>query len=409
MKVFKFGGASVKDAPSFLNVCDLLANNTNGALWVVVSAIGKTTNLLEQIHADWRKGNTQTALWEQLMLSHQNIASDLGIDHPEAGWRKIWLELVALKDVPPTAHFDASYDQWVSFGELLSTQMLSDLCHSKGLHNQWIDARTWLKTDLRFRDARVQWSETIAEIKKIPSHTLSITQGFIGSAGNQTTTLGREGSDYTAAIIAHCLEAEALVIWKDVPGMLNADPKKFADAEFIPQLSFQEALELAYYGASVIHPKTIQPLQSKNIPLYIQSFLHPNDKGTLIHQCQDIQYPVCTILKENQTLLSITTRDGSFIVEDNILEIFQELNQIGIKVQLMENSALSFSLCVQAEKDKLDALCDKLKSRYILKFNYPVTLVTLRHYQERDLKKWEGESILLEQKNRTTVRWVLSK
>jgi aspartate kinase len=275
--------------------------------------------------------------------------------------------------------------------------------------NQWVDAREWLMTDHRFRDARVEWASTKQAIQAIPAHALSITQGFIGHSIQGTTTLGREGSDYTAAIIAHCLDAESLVIWKDVPGMLNADPKKFSDAQFIPELSFQEALELAYYGASVIHPKTIQPLQAKNIPLYIQSFIEPENQGTLIHRSEMIDYPVCTILKENQTLLSITTKDGSFIVEDNVLEIFQELIHIGIKVQLMENSALSFSLCIQSEKDKLEEFCDKLKSRYVIKYNYPVTLVTLRHYQEKDLHQWEKEPILLEQKNRTTMRWILDK
>ena len=409
MKVFKFGGASVKDASSFLNVFQILSKHTHQKLWVVVSAIGKTTNQLERMHADWRKGNLETEDWNLLLTTHESIAMELGIDHPEAAWRKTWLTLQQLKIEKPIGHFDATYDQWVSYGEILSTQMLSDLCAYKGMANQWVDAREWLMTDHRFRDARVDWTVTQKAIQMIPTHELSITQGFIGHSEQGTTTLGREGSDYTAAIIAHCLDAESLVIWKDVPGMLNADPKKFSNAQFIPELSFQEALELAYYGASVIHPKTIQPLQAKNIPLYIQSFIEPENQGTLIHRSEMIDYPVCTILKENQTLLSITTKDGSFVVEDNVLEIFQELIRIGIKVQLMENSALSFSLCIQSEKDKLDELCDKLKSRYVIKYNFPVTLVTLRHYQEKDLHQWEKEPILLEQKNRTTMRWILDK
>ena len=406
MRVFKFGGASVKDAEAFFNVFHILKEQPQTPLWVVVSAIGKTTNHLEELHSNWRKGQLNASSWETVFLLHQNIAHQIGLQGTQHHWLKIWEQLTQFGATSPTGHFDQTYDEWVSYGELLSTALLSEWCNAKGLQNHWSDARTWLITDDRYRDARVNWMATQQHLQSLASAGITITQGFIGHNGTNTTTLGREGSDYTAAIIAHCLDAEELVIWKDVPGMLNADPKKFPNAEFIPKLSYREALELAYYGASVIHPKTIQPLQAKNIPLHIKSFIHPNNSGTLITQAGTNQYPTCTIVKENQTLLSITAKDGSFIVEDNITEIFHQLIHIGIKVQLMENSALSFSLCVQAEQEKLDTLYQQLQNRYHIKYNYPVTLVTLRHYHEKDLMAW-NQPVLLEQKNRSTVRWVI--
>jgi len=406
MKVFKFGGASVKDAEAFFNVYRILQDHLESPLWVVVSAIGKTTNHLEELHSQWRNGALTDSSWTALFDLHLKIAQPLGLEGQHHQWLTIWNELKQKAQQEPHGHFDETYDDWVSYGELLSTSLLSEWCNTQGLKNQWTDARQWLSTDNRHRDARVLWKETQQKLKSISTLPVTITQGFIGHCGTHTTTLGREGSDYTAAIIAHCLDAEELVIWKDVPGMLNADPKKFADAIFIPQLSYREALELAYYGASVIHPKTIQPLQTKNIPLNIRSFIQPQNSGTLISQLGAAHYPTCTILKENQTLLSISTRDGSFVVEDNIMEIFHHLIHIGIKVQLMENSALSFSLCVQAEKEKLDELYQVLQTKYHIKYNHPVTLVTLRHYEEADLIKW-NQPVLLEQKNRSTVRWVM--
>ena len=406
MRVFKFGGASVKDAEAFFNVFRILQDHLDSSLWVVVSAIGKTTNHLEELHSLWRKGQLTDSSWKPLFDLHSKIAQPLGLDGQQHQWLTIWKELTQKAQQEPVGHFDQTYDDWVSYGELLSTSLLSEWCNTQGLKNQWVDARQWLTTDERYRDARVQWEFTQHQLRAIPPHSITITQGFIGHSGVSTTTLGREGSDYTAAIIAHCLDAEELIIWKDVPGMLNADPKKFDDAIFIPQLSYREALELAYYGASVIHPKTIQPLQSKNIPLNIRSFIQPQSAGTLITQSGSDQYPTCTIVKEKQTLLSISTKDGSFVVEDNIMEIFHHLIHIGIKVQLMENSALSFSLCVQAENEKMEELYEVLQKKYHIKYNFPVTLVTLRHYQEADLKKW-NQPVLLEQKNRSTIRWVM--
>jgi aspartate kinase len=407
MKVFKFGGASVRDAEAFKNVLKIIKSYGHERLWIVVSAIGKTTNLLEELHHCWRQRIENSSLWDQLFETHQSIAHELKIPDGKQSWRITWLELLQLQSTMPTGHFDQTYDQWVSYGEILSTQMLSDLCTLSEVKHSWSDARTWLMTDKRFRDARVNWEETQLKIRSTPAGPITITQGFIGCSGENTTTLGREGSDYTAAIIANVLDAEEVIIWKDVPGMLNADPKKFPNAVFIPELTYQEALELAYYGASVIHPKTIQPLKVKNIPLNIRSFIHPEEKGTTVHENCTPHYPVCTIVKENQTLLSVSTQDGSFIVEDNIQEIFHHLIQIGIKVQLMENSALSFSICIQAEEEKIHALFQSLQSKYGIRFNHPVTLVTLRHYQESDLTPWMSKNILLEQKNRSTVRWIL--
>ncbi len=408
IQVYKFGGASVKDANAIKNATTIVSSATD-SLCVIVSAMGKTTNALEKLHQNWYNGEPIEETLHAISDFHLAISNELGLDHSNCLWYRqiesLWKKITTLSRTA----FDYSYDQIIPFGEILSTSLLHDFWEKIGLKHHFIYATDFVITDNLHREARIQWVETknkIFELKKQSS--IILTQGFIGStADEQWTTLGREGSDYSASIFAHCLDATQLTIWKDVPGMLNADPKKQLDAQIIDKISYQEAIELAYYGASVIHPKTIQPLESKNIQLRIASFVDPALPGTLIGHFTGIQYPSCYIEKENQTLISISTKDFSFVVEDNIVEIFNHLHQLGIKVQMMENSALSFTMCIQCEHHKLLALTDVLEMKYNVRYNEGVKLLTVRHYQPRDLERMDKNKILMEQKNRTTVRWVV--
>ncbi len=408
MEVYKFGGASVKDATAIKNVADIVSA-AEGNLCVIVSAMGKTTNALESLHEQWFNGQNYQENLNSIILFHQAISNELELIQQDCLWqRQITILEEKLMHLSKSA-FDTSYDQIIPFGEILSTALLHDYWTKIDLKHAFLMATDFVITDNLHRESRILWEQTQNKISRLKDHKgVLLTQGFIGSCENGIwTTLGREGSDYSASIFAHCLDAKLLTIWKDVPGMLNADPKKKADAQIIEKIAYQEAIELAYYGASVIHPKTIQPLESKQIPLRIASFVDRFLPGTLIGNFSQIKYPSCYIEKENQTLLSISTKDFSFVVEDNIVEIFHHLDALGIKVQMMENSALSFTLCIQCEKHKRMALMNALEKRYNIRYNEGVKLITIRHYQAQDLKAIEEKSILMEQKNRTTVRWVI--
>ncbi len=408
MQVYKFGGASVKDAKAIKNVAKIVSG-VQEQLCVVVSAMGKTTNALEILHDQWFKNLSFEETLQSISDFHLSISNELELEINNCLWKQ---QIQTLEDKLNTiskVSFDNSYDQIIPFGEIISTSLLHDYWNKIALNHQFIMATDFVITDNLHRESRVQWSTTQSKIIDLKNNTnVLLTQGFIGStASGEWTTLGREGSDYSASIFAHCLDANQLTIWKDVPGMLNADPKKQSDAQIIDKISYQEAIELAYYGASVIHPKTIQPLESKNISLRIASFVNPQLPGTLIGHFPGLHYPSCYIEKENQTLISISTKDFSFVVEDNIVEIFHHLHQLGIKVQLMENSALSFTLCIQCEPHKLQALITALENKYAIRYNEGVKLLTIRHYHASDLMKMENQSVLMEQKNRTTVRWVI--
>ncbi len=406
MKIYKFGGASVKNAEAVKNMT-AISQMGGPEILIVVSAMGKSTNALEDIHQAWRGQEPLEEKLDALYHFHHAIAQDLLLND-ECFWIEKWKQLVLQLNEIPKGDFDFTYDQIIPYGEILSTSIIHDYWNALGFRHQWLDATSLIKTDQRNREARINWEVTQQKINSLPHDRVYITQGFIGSdeSGNWTT-LGREGSDYSASIFANGFSAESVTIWKDVAGMLSADPKIHADAELIPLISYSEAIELAYYGASVIHPKTIQPLQPKGIPLHIKSFVSSQDAGSSIGQFNISQYPTCIIEKSNQILASISTKDFSFIVEDNLQEIFSALNDRGIKIQMMENGARSFSMCLQCEEHKLLDLQHFLKEKYNLRYNTPVKLVTLRHYQPEDLKKWESEGILMEQKNRTTARFVI--
>jgi len=408
MQVYKFGGASVKDANAIKNATTIVSSATD-SLCIIVSAMGKTTNALEKLHQDWYNGQPIEETLLAISDFHLTISNELCLDHSDCLWHQ---QIESLREKLTTlsrTEFDYTYDQIIPFGEILSTSLLHDFWKKIDLRHRFIYATDFVITDNLHRESRIQWSETKDKIFELKNNSdIILTQGFIGStAEGKWTTLGREGSDYSASIFAHCLDAAQLTIWKDVPGMLNADPKKQLDAQIIDKISYQEAIELAYYGASVIHPKTIQPLESKNIQLRIASFVDTGLRGTFIGHFTGIQYPSCYIEKENQTLISISTKDFSFVVEDNIVEIFNQLHQLGIKVQMMENSALSFTMCIQCEHHKLIALNDVLEVKYNVRYNEGVTLLTIRHYQPGDLEKMDTNKVLMEQKNRTTVRWVI--
>lgn len=416
MKIFKFGGASVKDAAAVKNVASILHQFPNQKLIVVISAMGKVTNALEEMHkARYHGGNTAEVI-QRLKDYHRNIAEELFGENFQTAMKTFdhyldeMIETIAL---PKSSNEDLEYDKIVSYGELLSTALVFEYLKLHGFNVGFADARMVVKTDNRHRDARVDWNKSALSVqnvaRQLEHHDIVIIQGFIGS-GNQanTTTLGREGSDFTAAIMAYLLDAEDVTIWKDVPGMLNADPKVFENTVKLNKISFREAIELAYYGASVIHPKTVKPLQNKNIPLYIKSFLDPSAPGSIIQENQDNDNLVtCFISKKNQVLISITPRDFSFVVEDNLKEIFELLSTIGIRIHLMENSALNFSICIDKDEFKQEALYRALREKYTIRYNEDLTLLTARHYSEESIRALTaGKEVLLEQRNRQTIRFV---
>lgn len=419
MKVFKFGGASVNSADAVRNMAHIVQKHLESMpLVVVVSAMGKTTNLLEKLVPGATEAYETTSLRQQLEEYHRNIASALMPDNMDVQ-HKIGNLLSSLDHLcstlpPDTEHYNYNYDQVVSHGELLSTTIIAEYINSLGINTLWLDARQIIKTDSHYREGCVDWPATQEAIDTLSIDSMPfrviLTQGFIGGTANgQTTTLGREGSDYSAAILAHCLNAENMTIWKDVPGFLNADPKFFADTVKISQIPYNEAIELAYYGASVIHPKTVKPIQNKSIPLYIRSFITPDAEGSSIGDYKAIvpETPLY-IFKNNQILLSILPRDYSFIAEDNLQVIFGLLNELGIRVNLMQNSALSFSICVDNNPQRIGVLVDRLKSMFRVRYNENLQLVTIRYYTQEVIDSIvAGRPILLEQRSRTTEQIIV--
>lgn len=421
MKVFKFGGASVKDAAAIKNVWNILQRYEKQKLVIVISAMGKTTNLLEKIVEALfqRKKRDYFDLLTELNDFHLAIVKSLF----EEKNHKIYLELEDLIQIiatkyeePIPENYDFEYDQIVSFGELLSTKIVSAFLRDQGLNAKWVDARKLIRTNNKYREAEVDWNRTeeLISTNFLPSFSdvdIQVTQGFIGqTAEAMTTTLGREGSDFTAGIFAYCINAESVTIWKDVPGMLNADPKYFENTIKLDQISFFEAMELSYYGASVIHPKTVKPLQNKNIPLYVKSFLDPDSEGTIIQQSTEKDHLVPSfIFKFNQLLLSFKTRDFSFIMENHLSDIFARLSALGAKINVMQNSALSFSVLVDEEKIDLEKLLASFQDDYEVRFNEHLELVTIRHYDAKTIEfVTKDKELILEQKTRQTVRIVQS-
>lgn len=422
MLVFKFGGASVKNAEAIQNVSKILSLYATNKRLVVISAMGKTTNALEEIvQALWEKNvSSYKYLVEETYNFHLNILNKLFKEHHYAVHQEIESVFDFLRnkiDQPVSDNFDFEYDQIVSLGEILSTLIVDAYLREEGHLSMWADARKLIRTDRQYRDSNVDWSKTQELINErlIPlykSVKLVVTQGFIGHTSEGfTTTLGREGSDYTAGILAYCTDAKSVTIWKDVPGMLNADPKWFQDTIKLEQISFKEAIELAYYGASVIHPKTIKPLQNKQISLYVKSFIDPTAAGTVIQSSMDYDHLIPSfIFKLDQVLFSITPKDFSFIVEENLSDIFETLSKSGIKINLMQNSALSFSFAVDQNKINIDHVLILFKDKYEVKFNANLELITIRHYDEATITKMiHNKTVLIEQKTRQTVRFLARK
>lgn len=414
MKVFKFGGASVKDADGVRNVIKVLEKVGHDNTLIVVSAMGKMTNAFEVVVDCYFNDTTRLkSKLDEIIIFHKTILLDLFETEQHLVFKKVMLlfeELNTFFKTNKSPDYNFVYDQVIGFGELVSTTIISYYLNEKGFKNNWLDVRNCIKTDNYYRRANVNWEATQEQIAKaVDKNTLYITQGFLGSDNNNfTTTLGREGSDYTAAIFAYCLSANSVTIWKDVPGVLNGDPRVFKNTELLHTISYTEAIELAFYGASVIHPKTLQPLQQKEIPLHVKSFLNPENSGTTVNKTEGITPKVpCFILKKNQVLLSLSTLDFSYVVEENISEIFNLLALYKMKVDVIQNSAISFSVCFDNTYNNLEKLLLHLKAKFKVTIHNNVSLYTIRHYNEIAIKALEeGKTVLLKQLFQETVQIV---
>ena len=416
MRVFKFGGASVKDAEGIKNVYDVLQKVGYEDVLLVVSAMGKTTNALELVIKDYfdKSPSLQSSV-QEVKKYHNQILLDLFEDENHEVFQAVKTQFADLEyflSHNKSPNYNFVYDQVVSFGELISTTVLSHYMSFMGIRTQWIDVRNFVKTDANYRDAEVDWELTQKNISKnVKRKILNITQGFLGSDENNfTTTLGREGSDYTAAIFAYCLNAESVTIWKDVPGVMNADPRYFENASLLNQISYREAIELAFYGATVIHPKTLQPLQKKEIPLYVKSFINPLLKGTVVSKGMSLEpYLPCFIVKRDQLLISLSSIDFSFIMEENISEIFALFHEFKIKVNLIQNSAISFSVCVEDKFGNFKDLNAVLSKKFKVDFSEHVTLYTIRHFNDLAAEMVEKDKIvILKQVSTETMQIITS-
>ena len=414
MRVFKFGGASVKDANGVKNLASVLKTIGHENTLVVISAMGKTTNAMELVIKNYfeHKDELQSSIHEVIKY-HNEILLDLFENERHLVFeavKTLFDEMSLFFKSNKSPDYNYVYDQTIGFGELISTTIISHYLNEIGLENRWLDVREFIKTDNYYRRANVDWEQTQENIvSKVNTSVLNITQGFLGSdANNFTTTLGREGSDYTAAIFAYCLNANSVTIWKDVPGVLNADPRYFENAQLLHQISYREAIELAFYGASVIHPKTLQPLQQKEIPLFVKSFLNPKADGTCVSKGKAVDPHVpCFIVKKNQILISLSSLDFSYIVEENISEIFSLLHLYKMKVDLIQNSAISFSVCIDNIYDNRDKLLQHLKAKFNVTCHDNVSLYTIRHYNDVAIKELEKDkTVLLKQLTQGTVQIV---
>ena len=419
MRVYKFGGASVKDAAGVRNVLRVLQELEVSETVVVISAMGKMTNAFEAlIHSyfknDLLMGAAVADHLDQIKAFHFQILDELGFreaDEIRGQVTEILKGVEAFLDQNQTTSYDYVYDQVVSCGELLSTRICSAFLSANGLANQWLDARECILTNNDYRRARLDWTATCSRINTwVDRKGITLTQGFIGAdADGNVTTLGREGSDYTAGIFAYCLEASEVSIFKDVPGVLNADPREFEKTELLNRISYKEAIEMAFFGASVIHPKTLQPLQRKEIPLRVRSFLHPLEPGTFVKKGQYLEPEVpCFIVKKNQILLSVSDKEFHFVMEEDISELFALLSTFKMKVNMIQNSAISFSVCIEDNFDNFGKLVEALTPKYKVLFNTNLTLYTVRHFREEDLESLEqGNTVLLKQLSRETAQLVV--
>lgn len=414
MKVYKFGGSSIKNAENIKNISNILKVNKNEKIFIVISAMGKTTNVLEEIVQLYLKDSYKINYKiNNLFKYHIDVSNDL-FEKNHFIFNKILIffkKLIFFLKKNKIKNYNFLYDQIVSFGEFFSTIIISNYLNSINILNNWLDVRKYIKTDNSYREANIYWKETEKLINKIDKSKNYITQGFIGSYSSEyTTTLGREGSDYTASIFSYCLDAEQQTIWKDVPGILNADPRYFSDTKLIKNISYKESIELAYYGASVIHPKTINPLQKKNIPLYVRSFINPEKTGTIVREKKFLNIP-CYIVKKNQKLLILNTKNYFFIIEKDFFELFKIIYKYKIKINIIQNSATKLSICVDDKFNKVDNLIIKLSDIYIIKVYNNVSLYTIRHYNENIINNIliKYKNILLKQITLNTLQWIIKE
>ncbi len=421
MIVFKFGGASVKDSKAFSNVVNIISNSSSEKIIVVVSAIGKTTNSLEKIVKNYFDNNLDEARveLEHIKSNHYKIATSLFPENQlSAILQKIdnlFVEIEWVIEDAPSRSFDFEYDQIVSIGELLSSTLISEYLKVCGLSNTWIDARDIIETDNSYRNAKVNWvktSENFTHKKKIVNTSIIVTQGFIaGTSENFTTTLGREGSDFSASIFGYLSNSKSVTIWKDVEGVMNADPNKFSNTIKLDKMNYEEAIELSYYGVSIIHPKTIQPLKNKSIPLYIKCFNKPETNGTVISELNSFEENKipCFIIKKNQVKLSLTPIDFSFIAEDHLQIIFACLSSLKLRANLIGISAITFKVCLDKSEESIEKIKSQLSAGYNIVVERNVELITIRNYNESTVNELtKGKKILLEQSNKITTRIITS-
>jgi aspartate kinase len=418
MKVFKFGGASIKDAKSIKNVADIIKNNLKDNPLIIISAAGKTTNALEKVVNEYfnNSGNAFEAL-EDVKKMHYDIVNELFDAENEdltAEINDMFVDIEWILEETATGSYDQTYDQIVCLGELVSTKIVSAYLNSIDIQCNWLDVRDCILTDNNYRDANLDWAETSKKIRKtvppLMNNALVVTQGFLGNTSeNFTTTLGREGSDYTAAIFSYCLDATSMTIWKDVAGVLNADPRIFQNATLLKEISYSEAIEMTYYGAQVIHPKTLQPLKSKNIPLFVKSFLEPENEGSIVADKEPSGYPPVFVVKENQALLNFYSKSFNFVDEYKFSKLFDAFARHRIKVNMTQNTALSFSVCVNHDERKMTALCEELETEYNIEIISDLKLLTIRHGNEKIIEEFtKNRKIYLEEKIRSNVQIIMS-
>lgn len=416
MKVFKFGGASINSTERIQNVAKIIQSYSDEKLFIIISAMGKTTNALEKIAETFFAGNKEEALalFSQLKEEHLKVASNLQLPTSNLQLNDLFTEVEWLLHDQPVREYDYYYDQIVCLGELLSTAIISNYLNSINIKNHWIDVRDIVRTDDNFRDAGIDWDFTKDKVTTeiIPLFTnnnIIIAQGFIGATDeNESTTLGREGSDYSAAIFANMLDAENQTIWKDVEGVMNADPKKFPDATFINDLSYNEVIEMAFYGAQVIHPKTIKPLQNKGIPLHVRCFLHPELKGTIISNNPVHQLPPIIVVKENQVLMQLNSKDFSFVEDKLVSSLHHLFNEVKIRPNISQNGAISLLCCLDDKPEKIEKLALLASELFDVKVEKGLTLLTIRHYDTDTINKLtDNKKIVLEQKTTETIQIVM--
>ncbi len=414
MKIFKFGGASVNSIERIKSMAAIVDQYSNEQILIIVSAMGKTTNALEKVVEAFYAGNKEQALqlFDTIKKQHLTTSKYLLVttfNHCMAQLTEFFTEVEWLLHDKPVREFDYYYDQIVSIGELFSTSIISHYLNEVGLENNWIDVRDLVKTDNNFRDATIDFIETSDKIKKaisVDGKTRYLTQGFIGCTDeNESTTLGREGSDFTAAIFANILNAESVTIWKDVEGVMNADPKEFPDAQLIEELSFNEVIEMAYYGAQVIHPKTIKPLQNKQIPLLVKCFLQPHLPGTIIHNTKNKNLPPIIVNKQNQVLIELVSQDFSFVGEKHMAELYQILAHIKIKPNLIQTGAINIQICLDDKVEKIDQLATAASTIFDTHIEKGLKLLSIRHYTTNSIENLLKEKeVVLEQKTKSTIQ-----